>query len=233
MDPSFVVELQSSKSLREIPGDWTMEDYRQLLTLTEYGDTSGLAPAELEEMAKMSLADLPKDEAALLLLDYVFPAGTLTRGQRQNSAHEMDTEVLWEEYPEPDKHRQFFRVGSLLYAAYNGGFPKPEARRLEISVVPQSPAGKELLKAPEPAFLLRLLAGGMDGHALLHRLYEDELTGRSFPAATAIIWDANAVPQENGYLITIISTDYWLEAFQPRGAYEGKAWKDDPVTEED
>lgn len=232
MHPTYTVQLIKEKTLREIPGDWTTKDYLQILELTEYGDTSGLSDAEAAEMAKMSLADLPKDEAASLLLDYVFPGDTLTKGQRQNAAHEMDTESLWEEYPEPDKHRQFFRAATLLYSAYNGGFPKPEAQQLELRITPAKPAGRALLEDPEPAFLLRLLAAGMDGHALLHRLFETELTGTSFPNAPYIIWEKSVVEEGDDFLVTIISSTYWLDAYHPIPVYETQAWEDE-VPEED
>ncbi|WP_020571814.1 hypothetical protein [Neolewinella persica] len=232
MHPTYTVQLLSSKKIREIPGDWTTKDYLQILELTEYGDTAELSPADAEEMAKMSLADMPKDEAALLLLNYIFPEGTLTKGQLENCAQEMDTESLWEEYPEPDKHRQFFRAASLLYDAFNGGFPKPEACRLELRITSVKTAGRTFLNDPEAAFLLRLLAAGMDGHALLHRLFEKELTGSSFPSAPFIIWETSVVIDGDDHLITVTSSDYWLEAYNPVAVYETKAWEDE-VPEED
>lgn len=232
MHPTYTVQLLSSKKLLEIPGDWTTEDYQQILNLTEYGDTSTLSPAEAEEMAKMSLADMPKDEAALLLLNYIFPEEDLSKGQKENCSHEMDTESLWEEYPEPDKHRRFFRAASLLYGAFNGGFPKPEAYRLELRVTAAKPAGRALLDDPEAALLLRLLGAGMDNHALLHRLFEDELTGESFPNAPNIIWETKVVVDGDDHLITVTSSDYWLDAYNPIEVYQTQAWEDE-VAEED
>ncbi len=203
-----------------MPGDWTTADYRNLLDLTEYGDSSGLSEDELKDMAYLSLAEMPKAEAAALLIGYVFPEGDLTPGQIQNSSHEMDTERLWEEYPEPRHHRNFFRVGSLLYAAFNGGHPKPDGRSVTIRIKAKDPDSNELLEQPDPALLLRLLAPGMDGHALLHRLYDDELRGGDFPSAPFLIWSADSKAAGDGEReIHVLSTDYWLEAFEPVGPY--------------
>lgn len=233
MHPKFSVSLLKSSALLNIPGDWTTNDYQNILELTDYGDTAGMEPAELEEMALMSLADLPKHESAELLMNYAFPEEALTQGQIKNASHEMDSEKLWEEYPEPPQHRNFFRVGSLLYRAYNGGFPKPDARFLAISVSPLK-GGEDLLVSPSPAFVARLLAGGMNDHALLHRLYDDELTGEHFEAATNIIWSVSSTRVEDGsFRLEVLSSDYWLEAYDPREAYECVAYPDADPEEED
>lgn len=226
MPTNFKVTLQRSAGLNEIPGDWTTADYKAVLDLTEFGDTTDLSDDDVRDMAFMSLADLPKNEAAELLMNYVFPEEELSAGQIQNASHEMTHEKLWEEYPEPPQHRNFFRVGSLLYRAYNGGFPRPEARRLTVHVVPVK-GGKELLAAPTAPFVARLLAAGMDGHALIHRLYEDELQSKTFPASENIIWSVKSTPDADGaYVLEVIGSDYWLEVFDPSGTYECTAYPD-------
>ena len=223
---AFTVSPVSSETITMLPGDWTTADNTQILELTEYGDTAGLSEQEIREMAYLSLADLPKPEAAELLIRYIFPEGALSPGQIQNSSHEMDTERLWEEYPEPRHHRNFFRVGSLLYAAYNGGHPKPDGHQLIVRVTGKGDAAK-LLTAPDPALVLRLLAPAMDPHALLHRLYEDELKGDRFAAAGHLLYDIQSVDEGEGtFRLTLLSTDYWLDDFNPAGPYEVEARPD-------
>ncbi|CAH0999596.1 hypothetical protein LEM8419_00896 [Neolewinella maritima] len=218
---TFAITPVSSESIGELPGDWTTDDYRKLLELTDYGDASELSDKEVQEMAFMSIADLEKPEAADLLMKYVFPEDALTPGQRQNSSHEMDTERLWEEYPEPVHHRNFFRVGTLLYAAYNGGHPKPDGREVVFTVTAKDEEGAKRLQNPKAALLLRLMAPAMDGHALLHRLYEDELKSGEFAAAKNLLYQIKSEPQgERSFRITVYSTDYWLEDFVPAGPYE-------------
>ena len=217
---TFTVTPVSSESILQLPGDWTTDDYRKLLDLTDYGDASELSEKEVQEMAFLSIADLEKSEAAELLIKYVFPEDALTPGQIQNSSHEMDTERLWEEYPEPKQHRNFFRVGSLLYAAYNGGHPKPDGREVVVKLSAKEEEAKALLQQPKPALLLRLLAPAMDGHALLHRLYDEEIKSGDFPAAENLIYFVKTKPADDGSVeVTVLSTDYWLEAFEPVGEY--------------
>jgi hypothetical protein len=226
MQPKFKVTLQKSIALTEISGDWTIKDYDQILELTDYGQSDDLDEQEVRGMALLSLADLEKNEAAELLMDYVFPEDALTSGQIQNASYEMEDEKLWEEYPEPAQHRNFFRVASLLYRAYNGGFPKPDARKLTIHVVPEKEADA-WMKKPTPAFTARLLAAGMDDHALIHRLYEDELKSEHFEAARNIIWSVKSTPNGDGsYQVDILSSDYWLEVYQPATTYECVAYPD-------
>jgi hypothetical protein len=233
MPQKYKVSLERSSSISEIPGDWTTKDYYEILRLTDYGDAGELSDTDVRDMARMSLADLPKNEAAELLMNYAFPAGALTPGQVQNASHEMEDEKLWEEYADPAQHRNFFRVASLLYAAYNGGFPKPDARQLTVLVKPGH-EGKALMAEPDPALVLRLLAPGMSPHALLHRLYENELTGQRFAAAENIIWSVTSTPNEDGsYTLEILSSDYWLEAFDPNGEYDCVAYPDTIEEEEE
>lgn len=218
---TYTITPISSESITSLPGDWTTNDYRKLLELTEYGDTSDLSDKELKEMAYMSIADLDKSDAAELLIKYVFPEGELTPGQIHQSSHDMETERLWEEYPEPKQHRNFFRVGSLLHAAYNGGHPKPDGIEVVVKITAADAEDAESINPPSAALLLRLLAPAMNSHALLHRLYEDELKEGDFAAAANLVYSITAKPAgENSYEVTALSTDYWLEDFAPVGKYE-------------
>jgi hypothetical protein len=67
----------------------------------------------------------------------------------------------------------------------------------------------------------------MDGHALMHRLYDDELKSEHFDAAANIIWSVKSTPKGDGsYLFDILSSDYWLEAFKPANTYDCVAYPD-------
>lgn len=230
MSYKYTVEVLKSEPLTEIPGHWTTKDYANLLDEMEYGDTSDLTDEEIRGMAMMYLSDLEKDEAAELLMNYVFTEEELNEGQVQNASHEMEDEVLWEEYPDPLLHRGFFRVGSLLYAAFNGGFPKPDARRLKLKVKAGTEDSRNALIKPGSAFIARLLAAGLDERALLHRLYENELKGDRFPNAPGIIWSAKSTPATDGaYELTVISSDYWLKNFRVGHVFQATAHADAPV----
>lgn len=230
MPHKYTVEVLKSEALMEIPGHWTTRDYDNLLDDMEYGDTSDLSDEEIKGMALMSLSYLDKDEAAELLLNYVFTEEEMNEGQIQNASHEMEDEVLWEEYPEPLLHPKFFRIGSLLYAAFNGGFPKPDARRLKLKVTALKEDGKPALSKPGRAFIARLLAAGLDEHALLHRLYEKELQGDRFPNAPGIIWSGKSnLSPDGSYELTVISSDYWLKDFRAGNSFEASAHPDAAV----
>lgn len=234
MSHKYTVEVLKSESLMAIPGQWTTKDYANLLDEMEYGDTSDLTDDEIKGMALMSLSDLEKNEAAELLMNYVFTEEELNEGQVQNASHEMEDEVLWEEYPEPLLHPGFFRVGSLLYAAFNGGFPKPDARRLKLKVAAANENGKAALTKPGRAFMARLIAASLDGHALLHRLYENELKGDHFPNAAGIIWSVKSTTTpDDAFELTIISSDYWLKDVRSGQVFEAQAHDDKPVDSEE
>ena len=82
-----------------------------------------------------------------------------------------------------------FNAGSLLYAAFPGSFPKPDAVRIELEVTASDISSRALLKPSlNESFLARLLADGMDDRALLHRLYGKELQGKSFSNTDEIVW---------------------------------------------
>ncbi|TXF88617.1 hypothetical protein FUA23_14215 [Neolewinella aurantiaca] len=227
MSHKYTVEVLTSEVLKEIPGHWTTKDYVNLLDEMEYGDTADLTDEEIKGMALMSLSDLEKDEAAELLLNYVFSEEELNEGQVRNASYEMEDEVLWEEYPDPLLHPGFFRVGSLLYAAFSGGFPKPDARRLKLKVKAATEEGRRALAKPERAFLTRLVAGGLGEGALIHRLFGGELRGDSFPNAPGIIWSGKSSLLPDGvYELTIVSSGYWLKELQAGQIFEANAHPD-------
>lgn len=227
----YEVHPIKDRILTALPGDWNPADYRALLDLTAYGDTGELSDEELRDMAYLSVADLERPEAAKLLLEYRC-GDRLDAGHIQQAMHEMEDEKLWEEYPDMHAHAGLFSAGSFLYAAYNGGFPKPEARELTLEVSGREPEGFEALTDADPALLLRLLAPGMDDHALLHRLLGEQLKGEHFPEAAGIVWQYEVTPTEEKIAtVRLLSSLYWLEDYRPVAQYGGKAWPDAPVGE--
>ena len=60
----------------------------------------------------------------------------------------------------------------------------------------------------------------MSDHALLHRLFGEQLAGGDFAEAPAILWQA--APSERtatGVVFDVISSDYWLEEFKYADTY--------------
>jgi hypothetical protein len=110
----FTVELLKFEIIEELENGWNTDDYRALLVAAEYGDTSEIADEELKEMSLIALSDYEPEEAAKIVLTYIF-AGTLNAGQVNNLANEMLDEKMWEEYADLSLHEQFFSVSQLLY----------------------------------------------------------------------------------------------------------------------
>jgi hypothetical protein len=68
----------------------------------------------------------------------------------------------------------------------------------------------------------------MDGHSVLHRMYDDQLKGQSFPEADQVIWTARTVSFNDDTLkLELISSGYWLDPLEETRSYESKAYSDD------
>jgi hypothetical protein len=207
---TFAVERLSFQHLAVLPNAWQPADYLALLNKLDYENPEAIAPAELQEMTQLALTDLEPAEAAEVVLGHLF-SEDLTKGQLDQLAHQLQTEKLWEENPNFALHKGFFNATQLLYDAYNGKFPHPQAVEFKVKITAASPADLATLDHEPAATLLRLLAPGLSDRALLHRLFSDQLAGGEFPPSektdTSVVYD-------------IISSDYWLEDFKFADSYE-------------
>jgi hypothetical protein len=231
MNNSFDVEVLDFSNLLEIAGARRPSDFETLLDMMEYGDRSGMNDVECREMCLLSLQDLEPEEAAYLVLKHDM-ANILRDGQMRNIASEMQDEKLWEEYADTSLHERMFTAGSLLYEAFPNVFPKPDAVHITLHITAENAPSKKLLsKSLSESFLVRLLADGMDEHAILHRLYGAELKGKSFPNAEEVVWivRANAI-SENAMNVEVISSGYWLDPLSRTKAYKSGAYADEGTT---
>ena len=231
MKTAFRVRLLGFSNLLEIEGAWTAGDFAALLEAMECGDVSRMSDEELREMCILSLQDLDPVEAAYLVLKQAM-GDVLRDGQARNLAGEMLEEKLWEEYADSKLHERMFNAGSLLYAAFPPSFPKPDAVHVQLEVVAENAAAKDLLTAsPNESFLVRLLADGMESNAVLRRLYGKELTGPSFPNADEVVWIVRSEAISDAAMkIDVISSGYWLDALEDTEPYESNAYADDIET---
>ncbi len=227
MKNTFPVRILSFSTLMEIEGARTTGDFAALLEAMEFGDQSGLNDDERRQLCILSLQDLEPVEAAYLVLKHDM-SDVLRDGQIRNMAGEMLDEKLWEEYANSSLHERLFNAGSLLYAAFPRSFPEPDAVRVEIEVtVTNAAARKLLIPTPKESFLVRLLADGMDGGSVLHRLYGEQLEGTSFPNADEVIWIVRTeAVSEDIVRIEVISSGYWLDALNRTKQYESSAYPD-------
>ena len=227
MKAEFEVQVVRFSLLNELEGVWADNDFVALLELMEFDDTEGVDADELRDMCLMSLQDLGPRDAAALLLQYKL-GDKLSKGEVSEMSSEMLDEKLWEEDSDMTLHEQLFNVGSLLFAAFPTRFPESDAVRVTLQITADNELAEEVLsQSLSESFLVRLLADGMDQDAVLHRLFDEQLAGRSFPEADSIVWvvhteaiNANAVKAE------IVSSGYWLDSLRNTRSYQSSAYGD-------
>ncbi|MGB3145711.1 MAG: hypothetical protein WBB24_16550, partial [Maribacter sp.] len=187
---------------------------------------AGLATAELKDMCLMSLTDNEPEEAAKLILTYVFK-NKFNKGQIDNLSNEILEEKLWEEYADLSLHEEFFAVHQLLYDAFEGTFPHPEAVSFQIRIQETNKKGLTLFdENPEPT-LVRLLVNGMADNNVIHRLFDEQLDGENFPEAKDILWQLKMVKNEAGELIVnVISSNYWFKDLKYVDQFEAETHPD-------
>jgi hypothetical protein len=232
MNTLYKVEILNFETILELPNYWDNQKYKDLLGVMDYGDTSEILDADLKDMCYMSIADNEPEEAAKLVLGYIFN-DRLNSGQIDNLSNEMREEKMWEEYAEIGYHEDFFSTGQILYDAFNGKFPHPEAVNFEVKIT--SDKLKDLLidnKITEAA-LIRLLAKGMPEHTLINRLFTEQLNSESFVEAENILWQMKTeIQSDNTALVTVISSKYFFQDLKYAGTFEGET-NNDAVLEEE
>lgn len=210
MKLQYTIALVKFETIEELPGAWKDDDYKKLLDGMEYGDASDLSSQELKEMCMLSLADNEPNEAASAVLRHIF-GERLNPGQIDNLSHEMIDEKVWEEYAELSMHEEFFNATQLLYKAFNGKFPHPEAVRIKLKMTSKEKIGLEIIKEDTEAALIRLLVQGMPENTLINRLFDVELKGSEFKDAKDIIWQfTQETAEDDSQVFEIISSTYWF-----------------------
>lgn len=226
MKALFKVERLNFKAIAELPNSWTAQDYSSLLEIMDYGDTTELPPEESKEMCLMSLTDNEPEDAAKVVLEHVFK-NRLTKGQIDNISNEMLEEKIWEEYADLSLHEDFFNVNQLLYQAYNGKFPQPEAVKFQMRLTAKDSNAFSIFKIFPEASLIRLMVVGMPKNTLIYRLFEEQIEGKEFNDAKDIIWQFK-MEYVNDYevLVDIISSAYWFHDFKYAEDFEGETFSD-------
>jgi hypothetical protein len=218
----FSIHPTSFKVINELPNAWSNTDYQKLLEIMDYGDTSGLNPNELKEMCLLSISDNEPEEAAKLILEYIFQ-DRLNAGQSDNISNEMVEEKIWEEYADLSMHEEFFNATQILFDAYNGKFPHPEAVVMQIEFTAKNPKSIAVFESDIEANLIRLITSGMPENTLIKRLFDDQLNGEDFPDAKDIIWQYKKTATEGDKLVfEIISSTYWFHDFKYIETYDAE-----------
>jgi hypothetical protein len=211
MEVTYTVEILGFDTINTLPNGWNHQNFKELLDVLDFGDTASLQPSEMKEMAKLALTENEPNEAAKILLDYIFET-RLNENQKYNLSHEMIAEKMWKEYPEIAIHEDFFNIGQLLYEAYNGKFPRAEAAQFRLKVSAKKNTDLAIFQTQTEANILRIVAQGMPPNTLLKRLFKDQLDGSEFEEAPHIIWQLKAEEKaEKSIIFNVISSLYWFQ----------------------
>ncbi|WP_194774592.1 hypothetical protein [Pararhodonellum marinum] len=200
----FQIKINSFKTLDEVLGYWSTEDYIELLGLFGFPDADSSSEDTLKELLMMAITDFEPNEAAAILLEYKL-SDDLTHGQIEQISNDMLLDKIAEEYPEIHLHGTLFHINQLLYKAFNGKFPNTKASQFECTI---SPLGKNGDIDLTKEVTLKLLNEGLSDSNLIKRLFGDKMTGTApFPEAEDILWDLTTTDGENFKLLT---SEYWL-----------------------
>ena len=199
----FTLQVNEIKSINEIAGYWSHEDYINILEVLEFTDARSSNPAELRELVEMAISDFEPHEAAEKLLKYKLNK-QLNAGQIQNLSHEMADDNEAEGNPDIALHYALFNINQLLYSAFNGIFPSAKATKVEFEL-----SFKEDLNITVSKELaLKAVCKGLIDNSPILRLFDDQLNGKEpFSDAEKIVWELHN-SGENQF--TMITSDYWI-----------------------
>lgn len=215
----YSVEKLKDSIIGELPDGWTPQKHRDLLDEMDIDGISDSSPEELKEMCMMSLTDNDPEDAAKIVLKYLFP-GRLNSGQIDNISNEMLDEKIWEEYPKLSLHEDFFNATSLLHDAFNGSFPTPKAVSFQVKVTAKDEADLEVFSDNVETPLIRLLAQGMPETTLINRLFDEKLIDGPFEEAADIVWQVTKAQKGVEISFDVISSLYWFQDIEEVGAFE-------------
>ncbi len=104
---------------------------------------------------------------------------------------------------------------------------RPESIDRHASAVRERRRGVAPRHALHESFLVRLLADGMHDDSILHRLFDEQLDGKSFPEADAIVWIVQSeTSAADTVQVDLISSGYWLDSLRDSKTYESTAYAD-------
>ena len=225
--PNFTVCITECHQLNQIEGAWSLKDFLALLDAMECTPDDPESFGDVHDLCVMSLQDRPKEDAAEIVLRHRL-SGKLTAGQIKNAAIELADEKLWEQFADLSLHEELFHVGSLMYEAFPSDYFEADALKLTIEITAKNESAKDLLESDlHESLLVRLLADGMESDAILHRLFDDQLAGKSFPEASSIVWIINPITNSAGSaVIEVISSAHWFDALKGVETFQSHAEPD-------
>lgn len=199
----YKVNLIDVTSIDEIDGKWSHDDYVELLDVFEYGDPGDASDQDLKELLYMAITDFEPQEAAELILKHKL-GNELNAGQIEQISNDMLKENVAEHYSDISFHSRLFDINEFLYKAYNGKFPHAKASVVKVKIVPHHKSDIIM----DESLVLRCLAPIIDDHAVIKRLYKNQLIGEEvFDEAADITWYFKDLGNDEYQIIT---SDYWI-----------------------
>ena len=199
----FTLKVNDVKSIGEIPGYWTNDDYINILEALEFLDAKSSDPSELRALLEMAITDLEPHESAEILLRYKLRE-ELNDGQIQNLSHELADDNEAEGNPDIALHYALFNINQLLYAAFNGIFPNAKATKIEFELSFKEDSRIAVTKE----LALKAVCRGLTDNSPVLRLFEDQLNGAEpFTDAEKIVWELHDFGSNQYAMIT---SDYWI-----------------------
>ena len=234
----FRVTQVALTSIYDMPASWDSAEYRSLLQQLEIEDINDLSDGDLFDILAMGLQDMEFEQAADLVLAHKLQTN-VTPGSRRNIIEDLlEDQRPWEQLSDIRLHSRVFAAAVLLNKVFPRSLSRPYMMKLILRLQALKPEAKQLLQSPpEAAFVTRLLADGMDEHSILERLFDEQLAAHSFPEAEDIIWRAeyDESPEANGdtALLTIYSSEHWLEDMESVSEFESSAYNDRQADDDD
>ena len=200
---NFTLKIKDIKTINEIIGYWTNDDYIKLLEDFDFPDAKNSNHLELRTLLEMAITDFEPHESAEILLRYKLN-DKLSGSQIRNLSYEMEEDNEAEDNPDINLHYPLFSIIQLLYKSYNGRFQNAKATKMEIELSFKGDADIILTKE----LALKSISKVLSHKSPLLRLFENQLNGKElFGDAEKVIWELHDNGQ-NEY--TIITSDYWI-----------------------
>jgi hypothetical protein len=209
MKPKFQLSINSVSIVHELPGTWSATDCLALLNQLEFGDTADIPKEQLRDYAVMALQDLEDDEAAGVLLNYIF-GDELSSGKIQNLSDEMTERI--------------FNAQFLLNQAYPN-CQQPEINKVVVTLTALNQDAEAYLRKYDPdtsgksipeQLLVRCFATALPDNSILNRLFDDQIIGKlPFGEAMHILWHVHAIKvpgeaaSEQRFELTLYSPTRW------------------------
>jgi len=182
----YNIKINSIKTVDEIPGYWTTEDYLQLLEKYNFPDAGTAKKETLHELLLMAITDFEPKEAAIIVLTHKL-GDLLTEGQIEQISNDMLIDTVCEEYPEIALQYALYNCNQLLYKAFNGTFPSANATIIDCAITPI--VGSPAIKITKE-MLLKLFSNGLSDRNILKRLFSEQMNENAdFPEAEGIVWN--------------------------------------------